>query len=473
MAPLSMVSFLPLRLSALTLRAKHVAGELYRRCGRQALVLFVLAWMADYLRHVKRVQLHFGDRSRALGSTANKRAHLRLLSISRRCPALSQVYWPTWYAPHAALQFMLLGLKELRNRFLQRNPYTRETCRLRDGTQIALDWVLPASGIQSEALPVCVLLHGAFMDSQSVTMSDLARALAARGMPSVVMNRRGYGSMCVGSGDAVPRLSLFGFDEDLDDVLEVVGRRHPGRTAAIIGFSCGSGFAGRFVGKRPFLSAWDRAREEEDVGAGSTFASSSSATAQYADGRQVPQLLCSVAYDPGYDVSPEGAVKHMRPPFSWFLSFGMKYYYAFKHRSALRRKSGSWAQLVGDILNPRNGLVSTYRMARRLTGANDSNQFLDLQQPRLYDLEVPSLLINSRDDPICVWKMVEKSFDAIKGNPNLLLAELQRGAHGCKFDFWGLSNVAHEMIVQFVLGSYSEVLTTSPPTRAVEDSRQT
>merc|ERR1712003_433573 len=96
--------------------------------------------------------------------------------------------------------------------------------------------------------PVCVLLHGAFQDSVSVTITDLARHMASKGMPVVAMNRRGYGGLPLQDPDA--KLAMFGFDEDLDEVLAVVQERYPGRHAAIIGFSCGSGFAWRYAGSR-------------------------------------------------------------------------------------------------------------------------------------------------------------------------------------------------------------------------------
>ena len=68
------------------------------------------------------------------------------------------------------------------------------------------------------------------------------------------MNRRGYGDQEMAPETA--RVTLFGFDEDLDEVLLEVQRTAPGRPMAVIGFSCGSGFAGRYGALRSHLSAW-------------------------------------------------------------------------------------------------------------------------------------------------------------------------------------------------------------------------
>lgn len=44
--------------------------------------------------------------------------------------------------------------------------------------------------------------------------------------------------------------------EDLDEVLLMVGQVAPNRPIAVVGFSCGSGFAGRYGALRSHLSAW-------------------------------------------------------------------------------------------------------------------------------------------------------------------------------------------------------------------------
>lgn len=263
-------------------------------------------------------------------------------------------------------------------------------------------------------------------------MVDLAYHVASKGMPVVVMNRRGYGGVALQDPDA--KLAMYGFDEDLDEVLGSVSERMPGRPVAIIGFSCGSGFSGRYAGTRSHLSAW---KDAPCSG-------------------QMPRILCAVAYDPGYDVSPEGAVSKISPPYSWCLNWGIKYSYVFRHRIRLRQKSSSFNNLVSDMLSPKRGLGETYRLARRLSGATGSHAYLNIQQPRIDKVGLPTLLINSRDDPICVWRNVLDSYKRIVSNPFLVLAELHRGSHGCKFDFWGCSSVTHKMITEFVFAAWDE-----------------
>lgn len=405
-------------------------------------------WLSHYFATgVRRVMLHWGRGGNRGSSRILNEQHKRLKRIIGQCPSLHSVYWPTFFAHTANQQFLLLGLKELRARFLQRSPYTREVLVLPDGGHLALDWIIPSEisstsennvGCCTEP-PICVLLHGAIQDSASVTMLDLGKSLARRGMPVVVMNRRGYGGLELAEADK--RLTMFGFDEDLDEVIQSAGKRFPARMVAIIGFSCGSGFAGRYTGARANLSAWDGAPGPAR-GRGSTG----------------PRMLCSVGYDPGYDCAPDGAVARIGFPYTLALNFSIKYCYAFRHREQLRKRSPSSSALVERMCRLGGGLTETYRNARRLSGAGDSSAWLDMQQPRLDEIRVPSLMINSRDDPICVWANVEQFKNDITANPNLALVELRRGSHGCKFDFFGISSVTDNMIGEFVWASWQEWL---------------
>jgi len=301
----------------------------------------------------------------------------------------------------------------------------------------ALDWVAPVPG-KDQTLPVCVLLHGAFQDSTSVTMSDLARSLSNRGMPVVVMNRRGYGGLVLDQ----PKLQIFGDDDDLDEVVALVSQQEPNRSIAIIGFSCGSGFAARYIGNRSRFSAWPPRN-----GNGST-----------------PRLLCGVMYDPGYDVSPEGAIAKIRFPYSWFLNWSLKYHYAFRHhRSILNNAPQTAREGALDMMSPKANAVDTFKAARRLSGMyathGDSSAWLDKQQPRVNAMDMPSLCINSRDDPICVWENVEAYRSQLDSNPNIALVELHRGAHGCKFGFWGFGTIVDPIIWEFIEACWQELQT--------------
>lgn len=360
--------------------------------------VLLVAWIAHYLHGVRRVRLHLA-KTRATDSVRE-----RMQRIVARCPSLHMMYWPTWYAHTALQQIILLGLKEMRCS-LQWSTYKRQIMTLRDTSRISLDWVVPQPEVALPDGPVCVLLHGAIQDSRSSTMKDLAKELAARGILTLVMNRRGYGDLTMDASTA--RVTLFGFDEDLDEVLLEVGRKAPGRPVAVVGFSCGSGFAGRYGALRSHLSAW-----MDDNGLS----------------RTIPRLLCVVCYDPGFHVVK--AMQKVPLPYRG-LDLALRYQYVYRHRETWKQKSPSSAEVVKMVLGS--------KLRQRLPQRHETVR---------------------RDDPICVWENVEEHASNIEQNPYLALAELQRGSHGCKFDLWGFNSVGNRMIGDFVLASWAELKET-------------
>jgi len=402
-----------------------------RRHKSRALFLVAAAYVVQYLRGVKRVKLHYGR-----DGSKKQEMQARLERITKRCPRLWSTYWPTFYAFSAFQQLQLVVLKEIRARLMWR-PYShREDMRLRDGELIRLDWAYPERELQGA--PVCVLLHGTTQDGTSVTMVDLARSLANRGMTAVVLNRRGYGGHIAANESNETKLTLFGFDEDLDDLLDLLGTKKPGQPVAIIGFSVGSGFSARYVANRPHLSAWRK---------GSA-----------ADLRK-PRVLCAVAWDPGYDVSPDGAAVRMPFFYSWGVNFALKYHYFFRHRKQLAQSEDTRSALK-TALNPTIGLQTTMKELRKMSGwyktVGDSNAWLCKQQPSLNTQDVPHMLVNSRDDPICVWSNVETAYENVMSNPNAVLVELARGSHGPKYDFWGYSSFVSDAVSEFILSTMQE-----------------
>lgn len=303
-----------------------------------------------------------------------------------------------------------------------------------DTAQIALDWVEPRKGTACPDGPVCILLHGAIQASVSATMKDMAVELANRGLTAVVMNRRGYGGLKLEVDTA--RMTLYGIDEDLDEVLLEVGRRYPKRSVALVGFSCGSCFAVRYAVLRAHLSAW---AQDAECGLSKT----------------IPRLLCVVSYDNGYCV--DKAPARVPRPYCWALDLAFRYQYVFRHYATWLQKSRSCAQVVEAAMSPTRSFMEVYYDVTKLAGFGCRKKWRDKQQSVLGDVDLPCLLVNSRDDPISVWDNVEDHRAEIESNPYLALADLHRGAHGCKFGFLGFRSFGNEMIAEFVLAAAAEL----------------
>eukprot|EP00439_Symbiodinium_sp_Y106_P044730 s2489_g5.t1 len=248
------------------------------------------------------------------------------------------------------------------------------------------------------------------------------------------MNRRGYGGLKLEVDTA--RMTLYGIDEDLDEVFLEVGRRYPGRPVALVGFSCGSCFAVRYAVVRAHLSAWAK---DAEGGLSKT----------------IPRLLCVVSYDNGYCI--DKAPARVPRPYCWALDIAFRYQYVFRHYATWLQKSRTCAQVVEAAMSPTRSFMEVYYDVTKLAGFGCRKKWRDKQQSVLGDVDLPCLLVNSRDDPISVWDNVEDHRAEIESNPYLALADLRRGAHGCKFGFLGFRSVGNKMIAEFVLAAASEL----------------
>ncbi|MCA0318637.1 MAG: alpha/beta hydrolase [Proteobacteria bacterium] len=132
-------------------------------------------------------------------------------------------------------------------------PYAFLTAR--DGTRLGYRFFegRPGGGI-------AVVVHGS--TGSSISMAGVARALAAKGVASYVLDLRGHGESGP-LGDIAYRGQL---EDDMADLLATVEQRHPGERRILMGHSLGGAFAfriaagplgGRFdavLATSPFLS---------------------------------------------------------------------------------------------------------------------------------------------------------------------------------------------------------------------------
>jgi alpha-beta hydrolase superfamily lysophospholipase len=108
---------------------------------------------------------------------------------------------------------------------------------------------------------IAVVVHGS--TGSSISMAGVARALATKGVSSYVIDLRGHGESGP-LGDIAYRGQL---EDDMADLLALIGQRHPGEKRILIGHSLGGAFAFRiaagplgdrfdaYAATSPFLSA--------------------------------------------------------------------------------------------------------------------------------------------------------------------------------------------------------------------------
>ncbi|XP_017866835.1 PREDICTED: phospholipase ABHD3 isoform X1 [Drosophila arizonae] len=138
--------------------------------------------------------------------------------LIKKMPTLENKYWPTFWCVESRAQTVLASL--LRSKSLPRVNYRREILRLKDGGEVALDWLEEGC---DERAPCVLILPGLTGESQAEYIKCLVFAAQQAGMRAVVFNNRGLGGIEL----KTPRLYCAANCEDLCEVVHHVRRTLP------------------------------------------------------------------------------------------------------------------------------------------------------------------------------------------------------------------------------------------------------
>ncbi|XP_023176836.1 phospholipase ABHD3 isoform X1 [Drosophila hydei] len=138
--------------------------------------------------------------------------------LFKKMPTLEHKYWPTFWCVESRAQTVLASL--LRSKSLPRVDYRREILRLKDGGEVALDWLEEGC---DERAPCVLILPGLTGESQAEYIKCLVFAAQQAGMRVVVFNNRGLGGIEL----KTPRLYCAANCEDLCEVVHHVRRTLP------------------------------------------------------------------------------------------------------------------------------------------------------------------------------------------------------------------------------------------------------
>ena len=287
---------------------------------------------------------------------------------------------PAWWLrnPHA---------QTFAGRYLRpRATVTLERRRIEtpDGDFLDLDFAPePAPGA-----PIVVLLHGLEGSTRRSYMSEMFRLLFVRGVRGVGLNFRS----CGGEPNRVARFYHSGETGDLAHVVAELRSRHPGRPIGAAGFSLGGNVLLKYLGER-----------SDDAG-----------------------IAAAVAVSVPFDLAGSAAR----------LSSGLTgRTYGAHFLRALRRKVVAKRHLLEGVVDVERGLAArTLRdyddaltaPLHGFSGADDYYARADVG-PRLAHIRVPTLLVQSRDDPFPPPGALPEA--AVAANPHLDAAFTDRGGH--------------------------------------------
>ncbi|GAB0090355.1 ABHD3 [Sergentomyia squamirostris] len=177
----------------------------------------------------------------------NRRTNRPILAVSegpfkqflmKNVPTLEMKFWPTFWCVESRAQTVFASI--LRSQIIPRINYRREVLTLKDGGEVALDWM--EDGCEADA-PLILILPGLTGESQAEYIKCLVTAAQMTGIRTVVFNNRGLGGLSL----KTPRLYCAANCEDLSEVVNHVKRLNPMVNLGATGISMGGLILGNYL----------------------------------------------------------------------------------------------------------------------------------------------------------------------------------------------------------------------------------
>lgn len=158
--------------------------------------------------------------------------------LLRNIPTLELKFYPTFWCVESRAQTVFASI--LRAQIHPRIDYRREVLTLKDGGQVALDWL--ESGCDEDA-PIIIILPGLTGESQAEYIKCLVIAANRIGIRAVVFNNRGLGGVDL----TTPRLYCAANCDDLSEVVKHVKATNPHVRLGATGISMGGLVLGNYL----------------------------------------------------------------------------------------------------------------------------------------------------------------------------------------------------------------------------------
>jgi hypothetical protein len=292
---------------------------------------------------------------------------------------------PPFYLFNGHLETIIPSLFRKVNQILQE----RERLELPDGDFLDIDWTFSQVKKSSDVKnPLVILTHGLEGDSRRHYIRGTVKLLSAQGFDALAWNCRS----CSGEMNRLPRFYHHADYHDLSSVIEyAISKGY--ENISLIGFSMGGSQTFRYLGEMA-----DKMPVQVKKGIGFS----------------VPVDLLSSVY-------------HMEKPQSQV--------YEQRFLKKLYKKIIEKSQLFPDIINPEYlSEIKHFRdfdnyYTAPLHGFRDADDFYERAsvKPFLDKINIPTLLVNSRNDPFLTPECFPE--EIAKKNDNLYMEFPEKGGH--------------------------------------------
>lgn len=303
-------------------------------------------------------------------------------AILDACPSIRGGYSPPLWARNGHVQNLLTIL---RSDYADPARWADdERLVMEDGGTVSIQWL----GLElPPETPVLVVLHTicGSADASRRTIVALQRAL---GWVVAACNRRGHAGLPL----TAPKINTMGSTDDFRAQLAAIETRRPGAPLYGLGISAGSGLLVRYLGE---------AREESRLKAG-------------------------VALCPAYDL--RDAFLYAHRAYDAYLTRKMIDFFLRRNEAVLGTVDG-FAECAEST-----SIAQFHDRIHPLAGFSERETYYEETNPMAVagDMQVPILVINSADDPVCVERNVLVHLDRMQQLERMTLAFTRRGGH-CAF----------------------------------------
>lgn len=316
-------------------------------------------------------------------------------------PALHQKYFATPWMFNTHMQLFGFGLLKSKAKPLQYD--TVDVLETEDGGQISVDWL----GIDlPETTPTVIVLHTISGDPQS--MRGIVRYLHDNmGWRVALCVRRGHGDMAL----KTPKFNTMGIYEDTLQQINHIHTCFSQSPLYAVGVSAGSGAIASYLGK---------VQNETPVKG-------------------------AVAYCPAYD---------MRDGFSRALPFYSKMMTKKLKRLFVTPNESLFQELEAfQKLKDSEDMQEFHQYMFCMSGDANRDEYMRNSNPIevFDDIKIPTLILNSRDDPVCHIDNANANKHRMDKMSNVLFVMTERGSHCAFFEGLTAKPWASKLIMQYFL----------------------
>lgn len=325
-------------------------------------------------------------------------------AIVKATKALNHRYFATPWLFNTHLQLIVLGFIK---GFAKPLEYDRhDVLTMKDGGQVSVDWLgldLP------ENTPTMLVLHTISGNPQS--MRGFVRYVRENlGWRVALCVRRGHGEL----GLKTANFNTMGNTDDFAAQIEHIQACFPQSDLYATGISAGSGVLAHYLGKV---------------------------------GHNTP-IKAAVAYCPAYDM--RNAFTRAVPFYSKMMAKKLHKLFITPNKAVLQHLDSY------DALTNTQDLHEFHQHLYEVAGNESIEDYMLKSNPsEVFDsIKVPTLILNSKDDPVCHIDNVYEHQHRIEAMDNVILVLTDRGSHCAYFEGMTAKPWANRLITEYFSSVY-------------------